>query len=91
MAGEEIHPSHFSGAHAGDILHEVHGFDHAMRHAVILVGESGMLGEIEVPVLGMVEVGEPAFDQGADKIQGQGRAFVGAQQKLRIGPAVAAE
>ena len=42
---------------------------------------------VEVEVLGMVQVGEPALHQRADEIQREGGALVAAQQKLRIGRA----
>ena len=56
--------------------------------AVVLVGERRVLDEVEVPVLGVVQVGEAAVDQGADEVERQRGALVAAQQQLRIGRAV---
>ena len=41
----------------------------------------------EVPVLGVVQVGEAAVDQGADEVEGERRALVAAQQAVGIGGA----
>ena len=38
-----------------------------------------VLEEAEVPVLGVVQVGEPAVDQRADEVERQRRALVAAQ------------
>ena len=35
----------------------------------------------------MVQVGEAAFDQRADEVQGEAGAFIAAQQQLRVGRA----
>ena len=45
-----------------------------------------MLHEIEVPQFGMVQIGEAAFDQPADKVQRQRRPTVAAEQPPGIGP-----
>jgi hypothetical protein len=45
-----------------------------------------VLHEVEIPVLGVVEVGKPSFDQGADEVEGQRRSLVAAQQQLGIRP-----
>jgi len=42
---------------------------------------------VQVEVLGMVQVGETAFDQRANEVQRQRGAFIAAQQELRIGRA----
>ncbi len=47
-----------------------------------------MLDEVEVPVLGMMEVGEATVHQGTNEIERQRGALVAAQQELRIGGAV---
>ena len=54
----------------------------------VVFGERRVLDEVEVPVLGVVEVGESAVDQGADEVERQGGAFVAAQQQLRVGSAI---
>ena len=44
-----------------------------------------MLREIQIPVLGMMQVRDTALHQRANEIQRQSRAFVRPQQELRIG------
>src|ERR1019366_3734733 len=56
-------------------------------HAVVFVGEGGILGPVEVEILRMVEVGEAAFDEGADEVERHGGALVAAQEELGVGPA----
>ena len=43
------------------------GFD----HRAIFVGLGGVVDEVQVPVLRVVQVGETAVDQGADEIDRQ--------------------
>src|SRR5512135_1317559 len=44
-----------------------------------------MLDEAEVPVLGMVQVGETAVDERAHEVEGQRGTFVGTQHQLGVG------
>ncbi len=88
VTGEEIDPFHFSGAHASDVLHELKRLDHAVRHGVKFAGERRVPSEIEIPELGMMQVSKASLDQRANEIQRQRRAFVGAQQELRVGCAL---
>ena len=46
-----------------------------------------MLYKFEVPVLGVMEVGESAIDEGAHEVQCQRASFVAAQEQRRIGSA----
>ena len=84
---EEIDPIALAGADAENILHEYQRVGDGLRHGVVLIGHGRVLHPIEVEVFGMVEVGKAALDQRADEVQGEGRALVTAQQKLRIGRA----
>src|SRR5579864_3662025 len=71
MAGEEIDPMDLACSCAHDVLHELKRLDHAMSAGVILVRERRVAGEVEVPVFGMMEVGEASLYKGADKVQRQ--------------------
>ncbi len=46
-----------------------------------------MLHPIEVEIFRVVQIGEPAFHQRANEIEGHRRAFVSAQKKLWVGDA----
>ena len=60
----------------------------ARDDAAVVVGERRVLDELEIPVLGMVEIREATVDEGADEIERQRGALVTAQQKLRIEGAI---
>ena len=70
-------------------LHEAERLADRYGHArPVLPGERRVLDEVEIPVLGVMQIGEAAVDQRADEVQRQRRAFVAAEQELRIGRAV---
>jgi len=46
-----------------------------------------MLDEVEVPVLGVMEVGETAVDQRADEVEGERRSLVALDQPMGLGNA----
>ena len=85
VAGEEVDPVHLAHLAAGEGLHEAQRLADAGDDAAVVVGERRVLDEVEVPVLGVMQVGEAAVDQGADEVERQRGAFVAAQQELRIG------
>ena len=87
VGGEEIDLVGIAGAHAEHVLDELQRVLDGLHHAVVLVRERRVLDPVEIEVLGMVQVGEAAFDQRADEVERQGGALVAAQQELRIGPA----
>ena len=57
-------------------------------HLLVLGRERRVADEAEVPVLGVVQVGEAAVDQRADEVERERRALVAAQQQRRVGLAV---
>ena len=73
---------------AGEGLHEAQRFADGLDHAHVFGGVRRVGDEAQLPVLGMVQVGEAAVDQGADEVDGQAGAFVGAQEQVGIRGAV---
>jgi len=84
VAGIERGPARLVHPAAADRLEEVERVRDRRRNLPVLIGERGMPHEIQVPVLGVVQVREAAVDQGAYEIQCQCRAFIPAQQQLGI-------
>ena len=69
---------------AADRFEELERVGHRLHELVILGRERRFADEREVPVLGMVQVREPAVDQRAHEIQRQRGALVAAQHQRRI-------
>jgi len=86
VAGEEVDPPELAEPLPGERLHETQRVGDRRDPALILGRERGVAGEIEPPVLGVMEVGEAAVDQRPDEVEGERRALVAAQEELRIGP-----
>ena len=59
-----------------------------LDHALVLGGVGRVLEEAEVPVLGVVEIGEAAVDQRADEVERERGALVAAQHAPGIGTAI---
>ncbi len=51
--------------------------------ALVVRLERRVTDEAEIPVFGMVQVGEAAIDQRAHEVERERRAFIAAQQELR--------
>ncbi len=68
-------------------LHEAHGIADGVDHAAVLVGQRRMAYPAEVPVFGVVQVGETAVDQRADEVHRHRRTRVRLDHATRIGPA----
>ena len=71
----------------GDGLGKPKGLIDRGDDGVILAGEGRTLGKFEVPVLGMVQVGEAAVGEGAHKVERHRRAAIGFQQAFGVGTA----
>ena len=89
VAGEEVDALEHGRVDAGDGRYEGDRLADLLDDAVVLADVAGAIGEREVPVLGVVQVGEAAVDQGADEVEGEPGALVAAQQQLWIGLPVA--
>ena len=73
---------------ARDRFEELERVGDRLNQTVILGRERGLADEIEIPVLRVMQIREPAVDQRANEVQRQRRALVGAQHELRIGLAI---
>ena len=69
---------------AADRLEELERIGHRLHELVVLGRERGLADEREIPVLGVVQIREPAVDQRAHEVQRQRRALVAAQHQRRI-------
>ncbi len=88
VAGEEVDALELAHLHAGQRLHEAQGLGDRLHHALVLDGVGRVLEEAQVPVLGVVEIGEAAVDQRADEVERQRRAVVAAHHAPGVGTAV---
>ena len=72
---------------AENILHEPESMRHAVQDVPVLAREFGLLNNKprHLPILGVVEVGEPPSDQSARVVQGQSRRSYAPERKSRIG------
>ena len=69
---------------AGERLHEAHRIADAGDHVVVFVGKRRMRHPAEIPVLGMVQVGETAVDQRAHEVHRHRRTRVRLDHAARI-------
>ena len=92
MAGVEVDAAQRGGVDPGDRAHEVDGLADGVDDLLVLGAVPGAAGERQVPVLGVVQVGEPAVGEGADEVERERGALVAAQHQLGIGlPILAGE
>ena len=87
VAGEEIHARRLVHRLAAQGLEEIERIADRVRDTLVRLAQLRVTHEAEIPVLGMVQVGEAAVHQRAHEVERQRRALVAAQQQLRIGAA----
>ena len=63
VAGEEVDPVHRRHLASRQGLHEAQRLADRLDDALVLGGERRVLHPVEIPVLGMVQIGEAAVDQ----------------------------
>ncbi len=63
MRRVEINPMRTMHRLTGNSLEELERIRHRLHQLVILMGELGFANEVEIPVLGMMEIGESTVDQ----------------------------
>ena len=80
VAGEEIDAGQFVQPPAGRGLHEVDCRADRVDDLAIVVGRRRVVDEIDVPELGMVQVGKTAVDQPANEVDRQRRAVIAFQE-----------
>ena len=88
MARVELHARrrmHSLPAHG---LEELQRLGDRVDDFLIRIAQRRVTQEPQVPVLGMMQVGEPAVDERAHEIERERGALVAAQQQLRIGLAL---
>ena len=84
MAREEVHAMHLRHVHADERLHEAQAVADLVDHRLVVRGKRRVLHEVEIPILGMMQVGEAAVDERTDEVQRECRALVAAHQAARI-------
>ena len=84
VRGVEIDPVEVVHLHPGQGLHETHRVADRVHHLLVLPGQRRTAHPAQVPVLGMVQVGEAAIDQRAHEVHGQRRTGVRGQHPLRV-------
>ena len=85
VAGIEVDAIDLADFDTGEGLHESQRIGDRFDTALVLGRVLRVAHEVEVPVLRMVKVGEPAVDQPPDEVQGQRRAVVATQKVERVG------
>ena len=84
VARVEVDDRRLVHAASTDAFEEIEGIADRAHDALVGFLELRMLDEAEVPILGMVQIGETAIDQRPNKIQCQRRPLVAPQQQLGI-------
>ena len=84
VRGEELDAMRFVHRLAADGLEELERIGHRLHELVVVRRERGLADEREVPVLGVMQVREPAVDQRPHEVQRQRRALVAAQHQGRV-------
>src|SRR5215471_15264929 len=69
VGSKEIDLIGIAGTHAKDILDELKRVLDGLYHAMVLVGERRLLDPVEIEILRVVQVGEPALHQSADEVE----------------------
>lgn len=71
-----------------EVFHEGESVGECLGHALVLglaiCGEVGVVEEGEVPVFGVVEVGESAVEERADEVEGHGGVLVSFDHQVGV-------
>jgi hypothetical protein len=88
MAGIEVDARRRVHLRATHRLEELHRLGDRIQNLLIRILERRVSHETEIPIFGMMQIGEPAVDQRADKVERERGALVAAQQEFGIGLAL---
>src|SRR5262249_17441652 len=88
MAGEEIDTVDIGQHTASECFHEAKRFADALYHSRVFLSVRRISDKAQLPIFGMMQIGEAPFNQGADEVDGEAGAFVSAQEQFGIRGAI---